>query len=97
MTTACMFGTVSQVIFVTIRVKTCFSESKLALKSEKKNIRKHTLITYPYNIGLIFLRCIFFYFAQNTDYGYTLEPPRRGGSNEYPQATFWSIRWVKTL
>ena len=23
--------------------------------------------------------------AQNTDYGYSLEPPRRGGSNEYPQ------------
>ena len=26
---------------------------------------------------------IFFYiFAQNIDYGYTIEPPRRGGSNE---------------
>ena len=23
-------------------------------------------------------------FAQNIDFGYTLEPPRRGGSNEYP-------------
>ena len=22
--------------------------------------------------------------AQNIDYGYFLEPPRRGGSNEYP-------------
>ena len=22
--------------------------------------------------------------------GYTLEPPRRGGSNEYPQSMFWS-------
>ena len=28
-------------------------------------------------------------FAQNIDYGYTLEPPRRGGSNEYPQSMFW--------
>ena len=26
--------------------------------------------------------------AQNTDCGYLLEPPRRGGSNEYPQFTF---------
>ena len=28
---------------------------------------------------------IFLIFAQNIDCGYTLEPPRRGGSNEYPQ------------
>ena len=33
---------------------------------------------------------IFLLFAQNTDCGYTLEPPRRGGSNEYPQSMFWS-------
>ena len=24
------------------------------------------------------------------DCGYTIEPPRRGGSNEYPQYMFWS-------
>ena len=29
-------------------------------------------------------------FAQNIDCGYTLEPPLRGGSNEYPQSTFWN-------
>ena len=29
-------------------------------------------------------------FAQNIDFGYTLEPPLRGGSNEYPQSMFWS-------
>ena len=33
---------------------------------------------------------IFLIFAQNIDCGYTLEPPRRGGSNEYPQSVFWS-------
>ena len=33
---------------------------------------------------------IFLIFAQNRDCGYTLEPPRRGGSNEYPQSMFWS-------
>ena len=27
--------------------------------------------------------------AQNIHCGYTLEPPRRGGSNEYPQCMFW--------
>ena len=29
-------------------------------------------------------------FAQNIACGYTLEPPRRGGSNVYPQSMFWS-------
>ena len=29
-------------------------------------------------------------FAQNIDCVYTLEPPQRGGSNEYPQSMFWS-------
>ena len=27
---------------------------------------------------------------QNIDYGYSLEPPQRGGSNEYPQSMFLS-------
>ena len=31
---------------------------------------------------------IFHMSAQNIDCGYSLEPPRRGGSNEYPQSTF---------
>ena len=32
---------------------------------------------------------IFFHIsAQNIDYGYSLEPPRRGGSYEYPQSMF---------
>ena len=32
----------------------------------------------------------FLIFAQNIDCRYTLEPPCRGGSNEYPQSMFWS-------
>ena len=28
--------------------------------------------------------------AQNIDCGYSLEPPHRGGSNEYPQSMFLS-------
>ena len=39
-----------------------------------------------FKVVLIF----FFFFAQNIDCGYTLEPPCRGGSNEYPQSMFWS-------
>ena len=33
---------------------------------------------------------IFLISAQNIDCGYSLEPPRRGGSNEYPQSIFLS-------
>ena len=33
--------------------------------------------------------CLFFLFLlQNIDCGYSLEPPRRGGSNVYPQSMF---------
>ena len=39
-------------------------------------------------IGNCFYICLIF--AQNIDCGNTLEPPRRGGSNEYPQSMFWS-------
>ena len=31
---------------------------------------------------------IFHISAQNIDYGHSLEPPRQGGSNEYPQSMF---------
>ena len=31
---------------------------------------------------------IFHISAQNIDCGYSLEPPHRGGSNEYPQSLF---------
>ena len=33
---------------------------------------------------------IFHISAQNIDSGYSLEPPRGGGSNEYPQSMFLS-------
>ena len=36
---------------------------------------------------------IFHIIAQNLGCGYSLEPPRRGGSNEYPQSMFWAEIW----
>ena len=33
---------------------------------------------------------LFILLLQNIDCGYSLEPPRRGGSNEYPQSMFLS-------
>ena len=47
--------------------------------------------TYLYNfdpLGFTGVYIIFLSSAQNIDYGYSLEPPRRGGSNEYPQFIF---------
>ena len=41
---------------------------------------------------------LFLIFAQNIDCRYTLEPPRRGSSNEYPQSIFlvgFLTRWLK--
>ena len=41
---------------------------------------------------IIFIRKkfdIFLTFAQNIEFGYTLEPLDRGGSNEYPKSMFW--------
>ena len=36
---------------------------------------------------------IFLISAQNINGGYSLEPPRRGGSNEYLQSMFWTEEW----
>ena len=40
---------------------------------------------------------IFHISAQNIDCGYSLEPPRRGGSNEYPQSMFLSRNKKKNV
>ena len=34
------------------------------------------------------IRIFFIFLLKNMDCGYSLEPPRRGGSNEYPQSMF---------
>ena len=44
-------------------------------KSEKIQIKKSDIFHIP---------------AQNIDCEYSLDPPRRGGSNEYPQSMFFS-------
>ena len=63
--------------------------------------RKHTyIILNPWNPllysknGVYRAVHIFFLFLlKNIDCGYTLEPPRRGHSNEYPQSMFWAVIW----
>ena len=68
--------------------------------NESQNLGVTITKTCPCNIEIFkvvkmkifsrFLFSIFLIFAPNIDCGYTLEPPRQGGSNEYPQSMFWS-------
>ena len=48
---------------------------------------------YIVKLGFTGVYIIFLISAQNIDCGYSLEPPRRGGSNEYPQSMFWAETW----
>ena len=43
---------------------------------------------YIVKLGFTGVYIIFLISAQNIDCGYSLEPPRRGGSNEYPQQKY---------
>ena len=45
---------------------------------------------YIVKLGFTGVYTIFLISAQNIDCGYSLEPPRRGGSNKYPQSMFWA-------
>ena len=60
--------------------------------------RKHAYIILTplkphFYIGFKRVYIIFLISAQNIDCGYSLEPPRRGGSNENPQSMFWAEIW----
>ena len=46
-----------------------------------------------YIIKLGFTGIFFLFLLKNIDCGYSLEPPRRGGSNEYLQSMFWAETW----
>ena len=48
---------------------------------------------YIVKLGFTGVYVIFLISAQNIDCGYSLEPSRRGGSNEYPQSMFWAEIW----
>ena len=41
---------------------------------------------YIVNWGLQWYTLFYLFLLKNIDCGYSLEPPRRGGSNEYPQS-----------
>ena len=41
-------------------------------------------------LGYAGVYLFFLFLLQNIDYGYSLEPPRRGSSSMYPQSMFWA-------
>ena len=43
---------------------------------------------YIVKLGFTGVHIIFLFLLKNIECGYFLEPPRRGGSNEYPQSMF---------
>ena len=45
---------------------------------------------YIVKLGYAGVYLFFLFLLQNIDCGYSLEPPRRGGSNVYPQSMFLS-------
>ena len=58
---------------------------------------KHVRVKYTPQTPLVYSKngvCrgipIFLFLLQNIDCGYSLEPPRRGGSNVYPQSMLWA-------
>ena len=63
--------------------------------------RKHAYIIltplkphfYIVKLGFTGVYIIFLISVKNIDCGYSLEPPRRGGSNEYTQSVFWAEIW----
>ena len=74
----------------------CTKIYRLGTNNKANTLRKLAHAIYRDFLALKIENCqvksfdIFLIFAQNIDCGYTLEPPRRGGSNEYPQSIFWS-------
>ena len=48
---------------------------------------------YIVKLGFTGVYIIFLISARNINCVFSLEPSRRGGSNEYPQSMFWAETW----
>ena len=84
-------------ITFTINVNRLHLETKNTLQFRKWESPFWPLKPHFYIVKLGFTGfTLFFLFLLNNIYcGYSLEPPRRGGSNEYPQSIFWAKIWKK--
>ena len=89
-----------QLLIVLEENLSCFAFSgvftKFAYQRQRKFITKTCLYKfdplqphfYIVKLGFAGVYIIFLILLNNIDCGYSLEPPRRGGSNEYPQSIF---------
>ena len=67
--------------------------SLLITKTRLYNFDPHKPNFYTVKLGFTGVYIIFLFVLKNIDCGYSLEPPRRGGSNEYQQSMFWAEIW----
>ena len=52
-----------------------------------------TAVFFTEKQGFTGVHIIFLILLKTTDWGHSLEPPRRGGSNDYPKSMFWAEIW----
>ena len=57
------------------------------------NVDPHEPHFYIVKLGFTGVYIIFLFLLKNIDCGYSLEPPRWGASNKYPQSMFWTEMW----
>ena len=76
------------ILYVTrLKCKTC---KRVLRRKQRKHAYSNILkILLPKNGNFSDKKSHILHF-KNIDCGYSLEPPRRGGSNAYPQSMFWS-------
>ena len=77
----CMYIVLQQIL---ISLNAEFSITKTCLYNFDP-LKRHF---YTVKLGFTGVYIIFLFLLKNRDCGYSLEPLRRGGSNEYPQSLF---------
>ena len=79
------YGGYSGFFFFIETYSTCYSMGAIT-KTRLYNFDPLKPHFYIVKLGFTWVYIIFLILLQNIDCGYSLEPPRRGGSNEYPQS-----------
>ena len=67
---------------------TCIWKCKRFHGASGKHVRAMNTHFYIVKLGYAGVYVFFLFLLQNIDCGYSLEQPRRGGSNVYPQSMF---------
>ena len=80
---------VIELLLYLFQIQVCFSLYTIAItKTRLYNFDPLKPHFYTVKLGFTGVYNILLISAQNIDCGYSLEPPRRGGSNEYQQSMF---------